>query len=192
MKQFEKGGKVKVVKATLNTYWYAEKVGQVFTLAKQLANGDWLTAEHSDCTLSKDDIELVQDEKESTSVWLKENKWFIRTGSPEKSVQTQKWLFEHGIGWADSPKDSFNIYGTQHKALTNTYGGPATDTIMWSVDNDWIASIAQEITLEFETILKSVKLPEAPKPTEQELRIIELEKTIAQASAQIKQLKEEI
>ena len=44
---------------------------------------------------------------------------------------------------------------------------------------------AQEITLEFETIVKSVKLPEvAPKLTEQQLKIIELEATISKAQEQ--------
>ena len=76
MKQFKKGDKVKVVSAGRDTYWYADKIGQVFTLAEQLdREGDWFTAEHSDCALGEDDIELVQDDKESIKQFLKENKW---------------------------------------------------------------------------------------------------------------------
>ena len=186
MHKFKIGDKVKRIGEPFGSV----KVGDIETVETVRGSGSIELVDHF-YVYDPKYFELVQDEKESTSAWLRENKWFIRTGSPEKSKLVQEWLFEHGIHWAGNPKDSFDIYGTQHKILTNTRGMQATDTIMWSVDK-YRTSGAQEITLEFETVVKSVKLPEAPKPTEQGLRIIELEATIAQASAQIKQLKEEI
>jgi hypothetical protein len=188
MNKFKAGDKVKRIGKPFGSV----KVGDIETVETVRGNGSIELVDHF-YVYDPKYFELVQDEKESTSAWLKENKWFIRTGSPEKSVQTQKWLFEHGIDWAGHPKDSFDIYGTQHEMLTNTRCGQATDTIMWSVDNDRTAFIAQEITLEFETVVKSVKLPEAPKPTEQEsqqkLRIIELEGIINDAKNKIEELK---
>lgn len=142
---------------------------------------------HSKC--SDFDIELVQDEKESTSAWLKENKWFIRTGNPEKSKLVQEWLFEHDCEWLYGKNVQSDFKDTM---LTNTdCVGEKGNFIMFSTALD--KKNAQEITLEFETVVKSVKLPElAPKKTEQQLRIGELEATISKAQEQVAKLKEEI
>lgn len=134
-------------------------------------------------------FELVQDDKESIKQFLKENKWFIRTGSPEKSELVQEWLFEHGCEWWWGKKVQT---GFNDELITNTNCvGFIEKYIMFSMNDN--KSNAEEIKIEFGTIIKNVQLPEIPpKKTEQQLRIEELEATIAQASAQIKQLKEEM
>lgn len=180
MSKFKAGDKVQ------RTYgeFKGMKVGDV-GIVKGLAYFSCMTLEGYDGEHTMDNFKLV-DEKESTSAWLKENKWFIRTGSLEKSVQTQKWLFEHGCEWlyGKTVQSDFN-----DKVLTNTNCvGSKEKYIMYThnVNKDNV----QEITLEFETIVKSVKLPETPKPTEQQLRIEELQRTIEDVQRQIKQLKE--
>lgn len=189
MSNFKVGDKVKVIRAGLDSYGYADKIGQVFTLAKQLNHQEWLTTERSDRVLGEDDIELVQDEKERISKFLKENKWFIRTGSPEKSVQVQKWLFDHGVKWQWS--SGFNI-NSGEKFLTNTYDeGTKHDYILFSTDSS--RNIGQEIKIEFETTVKSVQLPEmTTKKTEAQLKLEELERTIEEVQRHIAKLKEEI
>jgi hypothetical protein len=192
MSELKAGDKVKVIGFEEETYWYANKVGNIYTL-KSFDGVDWSVQETDYGVFSPNDIEFYQDEKEYISNFLKENKWFIRTGNPEKSKLVQEWLFEHGIGWRGCG-EGFTIYGTYHPMLTNTCGNDATDTIMWSADNDKTVEVAQEIKLEFETVIKSVKLPEPtpkePVLTEQQIKIAQLEDTIAKASAQINQLKE--
>ena len=180
--KFKAGDKVKRIGKPFGSV----KVGDIETVETVQRSGSIELVDHS-YRYDPEYFELVQDEKESTSAWLKENKWFIRTGSPEKSKLVQEWLFEHGMEWLYDKK---NVSDFKEKYLTNTLDtGKLSQRIMHG-DSD--KTNAQEITLEFETVVKSVKLPEAPKPTKQQLRIIELEATIAQASAQIKQLKGEI
>lgn len=121
----------------------------------------------------KDYFELITG-KESTAKWLKENAWFIRTGSPEKSFAVQEWLFDHGMEWHNGEQAFFN-YKEQ-------YLGNVGDTFGTS------GGAGKEVTLEFETIVKSFTLPAVE--TEQEKKIRELQETIDKASAQIKAIKE--
>lgn len=189
MKQFNKGDKVKVVSAERDTYWYANKIGNIYTL-KSFDGNDWIVKETDFGVFAPCDLELVQeDEKESIARFLREQKWFIHTGSPEKSKLVQEWLFEHGVKW--QWHSGFNN-NPGEKLLTNTYDdGEKNGYILFSVDSNKYN--AQEIKLEYATIIKNVQLPEiAPKKTEAQLQIEKLETTIAQASDQIQQLKEEI
>jgi hypothetical protein len=185
MHKFKIGDKVRRIGKPFGSV----KVGDIETVETVRGNGS-IELVNRFYVYDPEYFDLVQDEKESISKFLRENKWFIRTGSPEKSKLVQEWLFERGMEWLYDKK---NVSDFKEKYLTNTSGtGVLSPWIMHGTSDK---TNAQEITLEFETVVKSVKLPEvAPKPTEQEsqqeLRIIELEKTIAQASAQIKQLKE--
>ena len=185
MNKFKAGDKVQRTCGELK----GMKVGDVSAVTG-LARFSCMTLEGYDGEHDMDNFKLV-DEKESTSVWLKENKWFIRTGSPEKSKLVQEWLFEHGCEWLYDGKNAQT--GFNDALLTNTdYDGNKEKYIMFS-KSDSKDNNAQEIVLELETTIKSVQLPDVtPKKTEQQLRIEELEATIAQASAQIKQLKEEV
>ena len=186
MNKFKAGDKVKRIASVHD----GMKVGDI-AVVKYVENVWNIYLDGYEFAHDPANFELVTsaDEKESTSAWLKENKWFIRTGSPEKSKLVQEWLFQHGCEW---------LYGKtvqsdfKDQLLTNTNcGGYKEKYIMFSTDGN--KTNAQEITLEFETIVKSVKLPEAPKPTEQEsqqeLRIIELERIINDAKNKIEELK---
>lgn len=187
MNKFKVGDKVKIISAGLCTYWYADRIGDVFTLSSQISNGDWRVVEDRDGCLSMNDIELYMDEKESTSAWLKSNKWYIRTGCPEKSKLVQAWLFEHGMEWLYGKKLQS---GFNEQLLTNTNCmGGHEEHILFSTTYE--KTNAQEITLEFETVVKSVKLPEVePKKTEQQLKIEQLQATIDKAQQELKELKE--
>ena len=130
-------------------------------------------------------FELVQDEKESTSAWLKENKWWIRCKSQLEFELINNWLEENAcIRCQCNPPESCKI-------ITNFNSNGMKNYVMWNDRDNYPKE--SEITLEFETVVKSVKLPEvAPKPTEQELHIIELEATISKAQEQVKKIKEEM
>jgi hypothetical protein len=188
MNKFKAGDKVKVVSAERDTYWYASKIGNIYTL-KSLDGEDWVVRETRFGVLAACDLELVENEKETISKFLKENKWFIRTGSPEKSKLVQQWLFEHGCEWlfGKNVQSGFN-----EELLTNTNCmGVHEKYILFSTTYE--KTNAQEITLEFETVVKSVKLPEsAPKKTEAQLKLEELQRTIEDAQRQVAELKEEI
>lgn len=128
----------------------------------------------------------VDKEKESTAKWLKENSWYIETGSPEKSELVQEWLFEHGYVWFI--KGSVPSY-LESKYLCNVcIDGSIIGDILQTSNSQHIHKDAQEIILEFQTTIKSVKLPAVE--TEQEKKIRELQETIDKASAQIKAIKE--
>jgi hypothetical protein len=189
MNKFKAGDKVKRIGKPFGSV----KVGDIETVETVRGSGSIELVDHFHVYDPKY-FELVQDEKESTSAWLKENKWFIRTGSVEKSKLVQEWLFEHGCEWLCGKGKTVQS-DFKDQLLTNTNCvGYKEKYIMFSTDGN--KTNAQEITLEFETVVKSVKLPEAPKPTEQEsqqkLRIIELEATISKAQEQVAKLKEEI
>ena len=149
---------------------------------------DFYLEGYGDSTHTWSNFELVEDEKERISKFLRENKWFIRTGSPEKSKLVQEWLFEHGMKWLCNGNqflDAGEVF------LTNTTydTGRIFPDIMHGFS---VSAEAQEITIEFETVVKSVQLPvapEAPKKTEQQLKLEELENTIIEAQRQITELK---
>lgn len=180
MNKFRAGDKVKVVSAERDTYWYASKIGNIYTL-KSFDGEDWVAKETDFGVFAPCDLELYQDEKESTSAWLKENPWYIKVNNKQEFLAAVKWLEDHNqvAELSNTWLDGIESLRSSNN-MVNTY----IRTDMTCVSKE------KEIILNFKVILESVQLPEAPKPTEQELRIIELEKTIAQASAQIKQLKE--
>lgn len=127
---------------------------------------------------------VVEDEKETITHILKTKPWWIAVRNQEEYNNVQNWLGEnYGSRCIAS-------YNSSMKYLTNI-------SSVGSIENDWVMHgngdkpKEKEIILEFQTTIKSVKLPEKVKPTtEQQLKIAELEKTIAKASAQIEQLKE--
>ena len=174
---FKIGDKVRVKSAELPTYWYASRIGEVFTLVEyDKSNNDWLV-EEADAYLSVDDIELV------SQFDLKKNPWFIRTGTKEKSAAAQNWLFEQGINWWNN--DSV-AYIRDEQVLSNVNcEGNIESFFMWCIDGEPHKS-AKEIILEFETVVKSVTYPIVE--TEQDKKIKELQQTIEKAKQQIEEL----
>lgn len=148
-------------------------------LANGKANVDWMNR-------YPEYFEPVEGEKESTSAWLKENKWFIRTGSKEKSKLVQEWLFEHGMEWlyGKTVQSGFN-----DTMLTNTdCTGEKGNFIMFSTALE--KKNAQEIKITFKTIVESVELPvvESKEEAERKKKIQELRETIALAQKQLEEM----
>lgn len=135
---------------------------------------------------SADNFELVSPAKETTSKWLKENAWYIRVESPEHSKLIQEWLFEHRYYWEFAEGVEYE----ESPILTNMcYGGYIGEYILHGNKDSWCTTHAQELKPQFKLTLEGVTLPEAPKKTEQQLKLEELEATIHKAQQEIQQLK---
>ena len=63
MRSFKEGDKVKVIKASLPSFWYADKIGSVFTLRKLVSYGKWAIEEDHTSYLAPEDIELAEQDK---------------------------------------------------------------------------------------------------------------------------------
>lgn len=174
---FKIGDKVRVKSAELPTYWYASRIGEVFTLVEyDKSNDDWLV-EEADAYLGVDDIELV------SQFDLKKNPWFIRTGTKEKSEAAQKWLFGQGMDWMCN--DSV-VYARDNQVLSNVSRiGDVEPFFMWCIDGE-PHKPAKEIILEFETTVKSVTYPSIE--IEQCKKIKELKETIDKAQQQLEEM----
>lgn len=95
--------KVKVIKANLDSYWYADNIGKVYDVEEvQLNNHSNLEYKVIGSELGgtkyfdKDDVEIL---KQNSMFDMKKDRWFIRTPTPEISAAVQEWLFEKGFGW---------------------------------------------------------------------------------------------
>ena len=172
---FNVGDKVRIISSERYTYWYADRIGEVFTLICCDPFDSCWRVKESDGWVDHSDIELVSEFD------LKKNPWFIRTGTKEKSEATQKWLFEQGLTWNDGSKCLYN------------YGEIIIETTENSrfVKGDYPEPESQEIILEFETVVKSVTYPsietESVK-TEQDKKIKELKETIDKAQQQLEEM----
>jgi hypothetical protein len=181
MHKFKAGDKVQRIYGEFK----GMKVGDV-GIVKGLAYFSCMTLEGYDGEHTMNNFKLV-DEKESTSAWLKENPWYIKVNGKQEFLAAVKWLEDHGQvaelsnSWLD---------GVEALRSSNNMVSTYIRTDMTCVSKE------TEIILNFKVVVKSVKLPEAPKPTEQEsqqkLRIIELEATIAKAQEQVKKIKGEM
>jgi len=92
--------KVKVIKAGLSSYWYADKLGEVFEAVVN-NNGSWDYKEVGSPGVNryfdKDDVEIIY---EGAAVFdIKKDKWFIYTPTHEISKLVQNWLFDQGFVW---------------------------------------------------------------------------------------------
>ena len=132
--------------------------------------------------------ELVKNEKEIMSKWLRENAWYIKPKNPAESEAAHKWLFEHGVEWWNGKY----VQLTEKMYLANVHtDGDISPYLMQTDNREGVHYSAQEVKIEFETIVKSVTLPSVPMKSEQEIKIEEIEDIISKAYEQIKQLKGE-
>lgn len=130
------------------------------------------------CTCFPNDWELVEEKPQFD---LKKNPWFIRTGTKEKSEAAQKWLFEQGVHWWHG----MEIKDHGEKYLTNADSSGVTSSYILQGRLGAHAS-AQEIILEFETVVKSVTYPIVE--SEQDKKIKELKETIDKAQQQLEEM----
>lgn len=65
--KFKQGDRVKVVSAGTSAYWYANKIGEIYTLNYRDAEGDWSVEEGNQDFIAEEDIVLVKDIVVTTS-----------------------------------------------------------------------------------------------------------------------------
>ena len=164
--------KVKVIKATRQTYWYANKVGQEFEAEPYndtncpdfiyrtyLANGDIKY-------FNKDDVEII---KENVHMFdMKKERWFIRTPTPEISKLVQEWLFEQGSVW-QYHKDN-QVRHTEREYLMKSPFDYNAFCFTGYIDLGYDSP--KEIKLKFKTIVDSVEYPETFTPEQQQLAAV--------------------
>jgi len=175
--------KVKVIKSGLPTYWYADRIGEVFEVQEYY--GGYSVLSLVGHTISKEDVEIMKEVKSNTSAFdMKKEAWFIPYHCHEQFLAIKDWLiFEKGLDWSFG--DRWQLFAS---ALTNLKSnGEITTNVVWSTRPD--NSPAKEIKLSFKTIIDSVEYPVVE--TDQQKQIRELEQTIAKASEQIKALRGE-
>lgn len=199
MSKFKAGDKVKVIKAE-DYYWYNNHIGEVFTLMsgpdqegdwRIQENVDWRIQENVEHYLAECDIELVcankqlVQEKEDMQFDMHKQPWFIRVNNKEEYNAASEWLYENFGNYANTGYASYIV------GLTNTdNSGEIHPRVMWMGEDSLEATERYEIKLSYKTVVDSVTFPEMK--TEQQKKIEELEATIAQAQAQLAQLKQQI
>lgn len=65
MSKFKAGDKVRLVKASKPKYWHIDMIGETFTLERKDKYLGWYLEGGNYNVLQEEDIELVQEEKES-------------------------------------------------------------------------------------------------------------------------------
>lgn len=161
--------KVKVIKAGLSSYWYADKVGEVFE-AVENTNGSWDFKEVGGPGVSryfdKDDVEIIN---ESVTMFdIKKDKWFIYTPTHEISKMVQNWLFDQGFVWQHHEDTSVRYTSSLYLKLSPFTTGAFchTDSIDLKYDT------SKEIKLTFKTVIDSVEFPELKSEEQKQLDIL--------------------
>lgn len=173
--------KVKVIKATRQTYWYANRLGQEFEVEPSLETNNphfiYKTI-FDDRTMyfNKNDVEIIQENVQMFD--LKKEKWFIRTPTPEISKLVQEWLFEQGLVW-QYHKDAI-VRNTEYEYLMKSPFDYNAFCFTGCIDLGYDSP--KEIKLPFKTIVGSVEFPETITPEQQQL---------AQVMEKLDQLKNE-
>ena len=123
---------------------------------------------------------------------VKKDKWFIRVASQQEANAAQKWAFAQGLGWGDKFELRTDFYSWDTNGASAAIGsghfgggclGQASSTY-------WERHGHKEIKLTFAFAVDTVIYPEVESPQQKQIKA--LEETIAQASAQIQKLKEEM
>lgn len=181
MKQFKAGDKVKRVAG--------EHHGMVIgdtAIVRYQDGSSYLYLEGYEFSHDPQNFELVQeDEKERIAKFLREEKWWIKCSSQLEFDLINNWLEDNfGQRCQCNPPESL-------KVLTNFNVTGKKNYVTWNDRDNYPKE--SEIKLEFETIIKNVQLPEiAPKKTEAQIKLEELQKIIEDAQIKLKQLKEEV
>lgn len=160
--------KVKVIKCSYDTYWYADQVGKSFVVIKA---GDefgfcWRLKDETVARyFNSDDVEIINEEKEMFD--MKKDKWYIHTPTQEISTRVQMWLFDQGFVWQHHKDQSVRYTDSSYLSLSPYKEGAFchTDTIDPKYDR-------AEINLKFKTVVDSVEFPEMKTPEQIQLDIV--------------------
>lgn len=114
---------------------------------------------------------------------MKTQPWFIRFSSEEEAALVDEWL-EENFG------EVLDCYGEFIIGVSNTdnYGNISNYGLYWVDEVALTKTKRYEIKLNFKTIVDSVEWPSVK--SEKDLKIEELEKTIAEAQKKLQELKE--
>ena len=126
-------------------------------------------------------FELV---KEKNMFDMKQEKWFIRTQTPEISEAVQLWLFEQGFVW-QSGENKAQYTDTKNVMLSDY--APNGPRFAWSTSVSEDAGY-KEIKLTFKTTVDTVEYPSTETQAQKDLK--ELEQQIVKLSEQAAKLKE--
>lgn len=163
--------KVKVIKANLSSYWYADRIGQEYDVVEiQLDNRNKFEYKVIGSELvgtkyfDKDDVEGIKEDR--TMFDIKKDKWFIYTPTPEISKVVQRWLFAQGFVWQHFKDAEIHCTDSRYLKLSPSEDDAFchTDTIDPKYDK------SKEIKLTFKTIVDSVEYPETQTPEQKQLQ----------------------
>jgi hypothetical protein len=161
--------KVKVIKATFASYWYADKVGEVFE-AVENTNGSWDYKEVGSPGVNryfdKGDVEIIN---QDVAVFdIKKDRWFICTPTHEISRLVQNWLFDQGFVWQHHEDASVRYTSSLYLKLSPYKRGAFCHTDSIDLKHD----TAKEIKLTFKTVIDSVEFPEIESEEQKQLDIL--------------------
>jgi len=170
--------KVKIIKSTLNTYWYANKIGEIFEVQPYFNEfcPDFvyqIMSEHGRKNIHKDDVELVTEEN-PVKFDLKKDKWFIRTPTVEVYDAVVEWLSEQGL-WLHAfmkPYEAVEKYG-EDGCLSGDKDLLINGVIFCSGEWFDLRKDYKEIKLTFKTIIDKIEYPKVESVQETELKLLE-------------------
>lgn len=167
--------KVKVIKASLYTYWYADRIGEIFDVRESDYN--YVCNDQYEHAFNKDDVEIIED----NSVFdIKKDKWFIYTPTHEISNLVQNWLFDQGFVWQHHEDTSVRYTSSLYLKLSPHATGAFchTDSIDLKYDT------SKEIKLTFKKVVDSVEFPELKTEEQKQLDILLAQISQLQAQAE--------
>ena len=170
MNKFKTGDKVRCINCSFGSI----DLGDICVVRSTSLGGDIIFIDDYIGGYVASNFELVQEFD------LKNNDWFIRTGSFEKSKAVQEWLFSLGITWL-SETTTVKDYDEKFLLHDKEISGFFYD----SANNKYIKN---EIKITTKLVIDSITFPEII--SEKDKIISELERTIEKAKEQLAELKE--
>lgn len=178
--KFKVGDKVRLLVDKTQTHWKFGNKGNVFTVVEYTNPDDYMTEysiERNWLNIFHADIFEIVEEFD-----LKTQPWFIRVNNEQEFNLVQEWLKENFgtvpyFGWYPQTKGLMN---------TNAEGKMYSDYVMWFRDDKNLNQNANEIKVNFKTIIDSVEWPVVE--SEKDKKIRELKETIKKASEQLEKL----
>jgi hypothetical protein len=121
---------------------------------------------------------------------ITKDKWFIRVANEEQAKAVQEWAFDRGFGWAGQKefRKDFAVWDKKSPAIG--FGHFGCDSLGQARAQWWIDSGHKEIKVSFKTVIDEMEFPKVESA--QQIKIRELEATVAEAQRQIQELKKEI
>lgn len=137
MTTYNAGDKVRIVKANESTYWYANRIGEIFTLVRQrkaFCNpSKWDIAENPSGVVDEDDVELV--EPQHNVLFVIDVARFARDYEMRMAdawVSIQNRLFKLGYWWPHQNQRIVEYSDVSYAHDTPLLANPSNGTIIYS------------------------------------------------------------